>query len=58
MLQLQTIQTIQTNIPVKLTFTIQKERKNENEMISYIQSAIQRQRTQYQRYVPLVMALV
>ena len=54
MLQLQTIQTIQTNIPVKLTFTIQKERKNENEMISYIQSAIQRQRTivkqaEYQR---------
>ena len=63
--QLQTIQTIQqTNIPVKITFTIQKERKNKNKWISYIRSSfIQRQRIQYaeihivkhaeyQRYVP------
>ena len=38
MLQLQTIQTIETNIPVKITLTIQKERKNKNKLTSYIRS--------------------
>ena len=50
MLQLQTVhtvQTIQTNIPVINNFRrYKKERKNKNEMISHIQSAIQRQRAQ------------
>ena len=47
LLTVQTIQTIQTNIPVKNNFRrYKKERKNKNEMISHIQSAIQRQRAQ------------
>ena len=48
--QLQTIQTIHTNIPVKITFTIQKERKNKNKLISYIRSSINDNAYNEQKY--------